>query len=126
MFEEKLDKIGIAGGSFFSDPFNLGTLGPALAINIIHWIFLYIKIKPDSSTILLHYNVVYGTDLLEQSWYAYAIPAAAAIIFLFNLWLSVRFYKKEKLASYFLNFSGLALQLIFVAATIILVRANLG
>jgi hypothetical protein len=124
MFETKLDEVSIAKNTFLRDPLNYISLGVGLVINIIHWLVIYIKIGFDNSTLLLHYNVVYGSDFVERSFYLYLIPLTALLIYVFNFFLARFFNKKEKLASYFLNFSGIAIQLIFFVASIIILSIN--
>jgi hypothetical protein len=120
----KLNEVLSSKKSFFADPLNYYSLGIAAFINIIHWLVLFSKIKPSKTAILLHYNVVTGSDLVEKSLYAYLIPALALILLLINLGIASDFYKKEKLASYFLNISSIVIQLIFFAASIVLIIAN--
>lgn len=124
MFLTKLNEVLASKKTFISDRANLLSLSVGLLINIIHWVILYIKIRPGSHSILLHYNVIYGPDLVDKSIYAYFIPGIALGILLFNILVSINFYKREKLASYFLNAAGIPVQLIFFAATLVLINAN--
>jgi hypothetical protein len=124
MFLAKLNEVVTSKNSFISDPLNFVSIGIALLINIIHWLLLFIKAKPSNTNILLHYNVVYGPDLVDKTSYLYLIPLIALGLFLLNLFLSTFFYSREKLASYFLNFAGLPVQLIFFVASLIIIRIN--
>lgn len=124
MFITKLNEVLSSKKSFVADPLNSVSLGICLLINIIHWVILYIKIKPGNRYILLHYNVVYGSDLVGKSTYIYLIPFVALILLLINALVASFFYKKEKLASYFLNIASVAIQLIFLAASLVLIIAN--
>ncbi|MBX4187541.1 MAG: hypothetical protein KW793_00175 [Candidatus Doudnabacteria bacterium] len=110
--------------SFVSDRLNFLSLGIALLINIIQWAAIYIKIQPRGLNILLHYNVVYGTDLVDKDIYAFIIPGLAFLFFLFNLLVAYYIYNKEKLASYFLNIANIPVQVIFLVASIVLILAN--
>lgn len=122
----KLNEVLSSKKSYFADPLNLYALGIAGLLNIIHWGILFSKIKPSKTSILLHYNVVYGSDLVQKALYAYWIPLLALILFLINVIVAGFFYKKEKIAAYFLNISSIAIQLIFLAASIVLIVANAG
>lgn len=124
MFTAKLDHVTTVRKTFISDPFNFVSLGSSLLINIIHWALLYYKFKDYASSILVHYNVVSGPDFVARASYAYFIPLTALVILAVNLACSVYFYKREKLASYFLNFSNLAIQILFLAASIIVIAIN--
>jgi hypothetical protein len=110
--------------SFVSDRLNFFSLGISLLINIIQWAILFIKIRPGEQNILLHYNIIYGTDLVDKGFYAYFIPGLALIFLVMNVFAAYYFYKKEKLASYFLNIANIPVQLIFFGATLVLVFAN--
>jgi hypothetical protein len=124
MFLTKLNEVLASKKSFFSDPLNAGSLLASGFLNIIHWAIIYSKIKPSSGNVLLHYSVVSGPDLVQKGWYAYWIPLLALVLLLINMMIASVFYKKEKLAAYCLNFSSIAVQLIFLAAGIVLVVAN--
>ena len=124
MFVAKLNEVLASKRSFLADRLNYSSLGIAGLLNIIHWLGLYSKIKPSQTKLLLHYNVVYGPDLVEKSLYIYWIPLLALILLLINFFVSGVFYKQEKLASYFLNISSIAIQLIFFTASIVLIVAN--
>jgi hypothetical protein len=124
MFLLKLNEVLASRRSFVSDRMNSLGLGIALLINIIHWLILYIKIKPGNSDILLHYNVVYGADFIGDSIYLYWIPLLALIMLLTNLVAAIYFYKKEKLAAYFISISSVAVQIVFLVASLILIIVN--
>lgn len=124
MFLQKLNEVIASKKSFISDKLNSVSMGLALLINIIHWGLLIIKIKPGNTNILLHYNVVYGSDLVEKASYVYIIPGIALFFFVLNLLFLIWFYEKEKVLSYFLSFSSIAVQAVFFVASIVLIIAN--
>lgn len=124
MFKEKLNEILSLKQPFFADRINFIGLGLAAVINLFHWLILYYNIKPNESSILLHYNVVYGTDLIEKSTYLYRIPLLALGLLLLNAIISSIFYRREKLASYFFNYGTIAVQIFFLIATIVIIAAN--
>ena len=124
MFVTKLQEALASKRPFFADPLNFVSIGLAALLNIIHWLILFIKIRPGSARILLHYNVVYGPDLVDKSTFVYLIPLVALIFFILNLYTSAVFYKKEKLAAYFINIASVAVQLIFLVASLVLIVSN--
>src|SRR4051812_11436436 len=109
MFQSKLNDVSLARRSFLTDPLNYSSLGVAFLIHIIHWVALYFKIKWSTGTLLLHYNVIYGPDFVDRGIYAYIIPLTALCLFIANFMLAIYFYRREKLAAYFLNFSNIAI-----------------
>ncbi len=126
MFTAKLNEVSVSKKSFLLEPNNLISLGLSLLINIIHWATVYFKIGLKDISLVLHYNVVYGTDFVERSRYIYIIPATALILFILNFSFAMYLSKKEKLASYFLNFSSIAVQVVFFVSSLIIIRANAG
>lgn len=124
MFVTKLQEALASKRPFLADPLNFISIGLAALLNIIHWLLLFIKIRPSASHILLHYNVVYGPDLVDKSTYVYLIPFVAFIFFIINVYTSAVFYKKEKLAAYFLNIASVTVQVIFLVASLVLIISN--
>jgi|GEM_PF-3494463 hypothetical protein len=124
MFVAKLNEALASKRSFIADPLNFISLGIAGLLNIIHWLILLSKIKPGQPSVLLHYNVIIGADFIGSSTYIYWIPLLALILLLINIVVSVVFYKNEKLASYFINFASIPVQLVFFAATLVLIFIN--
>jgi hypothetical protein len=127
MFLTKLNEVLASKNnwkSFVSDRLNFFSLSIALLLNIIQWALIYFKLRPDSSNILLHYNVVYGTDLVDRGTLAYLIPGLALIFLLVNFTVGYFMYNREKLASYFLNIASVPVQIIFLVAVVVLILAN--
>lgn len=124
MFIEKLNQVLKAEKSFIFDSYNRAGLGIAVLLNLINWLVLYVKIKPGKPGVILHYSAVFGSDLIGKSSYLYWIPATALILLIINSAIAIVFYRKEKLAAYFINFSSIAVQLIFLAATLALIVIN--
>ena len=64
-------------------------------------------IRPGGSSIILHYNVYFGVDLIGVWWQAYALPTLGVIFFLGHLFLARRFYlKSERIAAYLMLLSA--------------------
>ncbi len=104
----------------FRDRLILVSFGVSLAVNIILWIMVAGKFGWSSEPVPLHFNVVYGIDLVGSSRNLYQIPAAGLVIFLVNFWLARAVFSKEKLLVYFLGFGTLVIQAIFLLALIAL------
>lgn len=127
MFIAKLNEVLASRNnlkSFVSDRLVFLSLVISALLNIIQWAIIYIKLKPGSTNILLHYNVIYGTDLVDKGYYAYAVPGIALGFLLLNAMVAYYFYHREKLSSYFLTAANIPVQLIFFAASLVLVMAN--
>src|SRR5579885_1378059 len=121
MFSAKLNEALTSKQSFFHDRLNAVGLLVSLLLNAINWVIILGKIKPSANNILLHYNVIYGSDLVAHSWYAYGIPLLALVLLVVNFILAQRVYQKEKLAAYFLSMATIAIQVIFIVASLVLI-----
>jgi len=114
--------------------FNQGFLGNniirgiliALAVlDIVNWIAIAVFIDSSRSySVILHYNVYFGVDLIGEWQQAYLAPAVATALTLLNIFLARRFYeKKERIASYILLIASIMIQLssaIAVASVILI------
>src|SRR3989338_4089130 len=123
MFLQKLNEVLSSRKSFIQDKLNFVSIAVALLINIIHWVILLIKIKPGNENILLHYNVIYGADFIDKSKLVYGIPLIALIFFIINLFLAFHLHKRETALPYFLNFASIAIQVVFLTASIVIITA---
>lgn len=75
-------------------------------------------------SVFLHYNIVFGVDLVGSWWKIYYLPLAGLLVFLLNYTLSFVFYKTDKFLSRLLNFWSLLFHLFLLAVVILLVRLN--
>jgi len=103
---------------FLKDRFIISALLTAIALNIILWIILYLKIKPSEYPIPLHYNIFFGVDLMGGYTKVYTLPGIGILILLFNLVLSFSLYKKERLASYLLIGIAVLIQVFLILSGI--------
>jgi hypothetical protein len=84
-----------------------------VVLNAANWIALAVFINAGRSySIILHYNVYFGVDLVGEWWQAYLAPALATALILLNIFLAWKFYgKKERAASYVLLAASVMIQL---------------
>lgn len=88
-----------------------------LFFQLFMWIYGAFFIHPTTDQIFLHYNVVFGVDLIGEWWKIFAAPIGGLTIFLCNFLLSWYLYGQDKVLSRFLTFAagllnfGLALAL---------------
>lgn len=110
--------------SYIHDRLILVSLGAGLILNIILWIVIVSKFGLSHEQEALHFNIVYGIDLVGSSRQLYELPAAGLIIFLVNLWLAKLIYERDRLFSYFLAYGSLVAQLILGMGLLSLVILN--
>jgi hypothetical protein len=124
MLRDKINEAITSRKPFSEDLSNRWGFGVALVVNIIQWVILYFKVGTTSSSLLLSYNVIFGSKLIAPGFYVYWLPFISLAFLIFNLIVASSFYKREKLPSYFLAFASIAVQLVFLVAVIVLITIN--
>lgn len=109
---------------FWQDKFNIITLATSALVNLFIWLILFFKIAPQDTPIILHYNIYFGIDVLDQWYKIYLIPTLGLILIVFNLAINLIIYKQEKLATYFLSAASLFVQVLLVFATVCIILAQ--
>ena len=102
--------------------FNLIAL--SFILNLFLWIMFLQNKKEGDYPVILHYNLIFGVDYLDQYQKIYSISAMGLIIILFNLILGYYLYSKEKLASYLLVFSAFVVQIFLLFAGYLIIAIN--
>jgi hypothetical protein len=97
----------------------------SLVVNIANWISIFIFIKPVDETIILHYNVYFGVDMIGNWRQVYLLPLIGLILILINSFLALYFYsQKERIASHILIIASLMTQLSLIIATTSVIIIN--
>lgn len=91
---------------------------------IFMWIYLPLNIETDTGSLFLHYNIVFGVDLVGPWWEILYVPISGLIILLLNGLFSYFIHKADKLLSRLL-FAWAAFSNIFlVVVSILLIQIN--
>lgn len=109
---------------YWKDRFNTIVLATSVLINLAIWLILFFKITPQESSIILHYNIYFGIDLIDQWYRIYFIPSLGLLFITLNLVIGQAIYKREKLAAYFLSSTSLFAQVLLTIASVCLVLAQ--
>ncbi len=96
----------------------------SLATNVLTWVYLFTKFKPQSEPIFVHYNIYYGVDLIGNWYYIFAFPLIGIIIFIINSIVSMYLFKKSNILSYMIVGILLLLQLIILVSSLVTTRIN--
>lgn len=115
MYPVKLYFKKLSTGGFFA---------AGLAMNIFVWLWLWTHIPASADELFLHYNILFGVDLIGASWQVYLVPLSGLIVLVVNLLLGWVIYKKEHFAAQLLNFSAAFLQMFLVIEAYLLVLLN--
>lgn len=97
------------GTTFFRNPLVRSLISASVAIIIASFfaVFLFV-IRGSDGTIVLHFNVYFGVDIVGSPWQALLIPGMAMIFLLLNVALAYRFYSfRERVAAHILLFAAL-------------------
>ncbi|NTW15536.1 MAG: hypothetical protein HGA38_04210 [Candidatus Moranbacteria bacterium] len=96
------------GATFFGNPLVLSLLSASTAIILLSFVATYVFVmRGASGTIVLHFNVYFGVDIVGSPWQALLIPGMALLFLLLNLPLAYRFYAvRERVAAHILLFAS--------------------
>lgn len=93
-----------------------------LALNLLMWVFVYLKVKPSSEMVALHYNIYSGIDLIGEWWKFYTIPAIGFFIFATNQLLAKYCSSREKILSYMLVAAHILVQLYLIWEIFLIIK----
>ena len=117
-----MDKFTFLKNEYWLNKKIISILVFSLLINIFFWLALWYLTLSAEGSIPLHYNIYFGVDLLGSKNEIFKLPLIALLIFLINLALSLFFYKKEKIFSYFLVLAGFLIQIFLLTAGLLIVN----
>ncbi|PIR75168.1 MAG: hypothetical protein COU34_04355 [Candidatus Magasanikbacteria bacterium CG10_big_fil_rev_8_21_14_0_10_43_9] len=103
---------------------NIILLGSSLLLNIASWVWLLVNIRPSVGQVFLHYNILFGVDLVG-SWYSVlSLPIAGFFIILLNAVLGWFLYKQDHFAAYLLNAIAVLVNIFLLVSSALLVFLN--
>ena len=103
---------------------SLPLLGVVL-IQLFIWGYLISAIKPAMGQIFLHYNIIFGVDLVGDWWRIYYLPLAGVLVILLNYFFSWMLYSVDKFLARLLSSWALFFHLFLLIGAILLVRLNI-
>ncbi|PIR02923.1 MAG: hypothetical protein COV60_03080 [Candidatus Magasanikbacteria bacterium CG11_big_fil_rev_8_21_14_0_20_43_7] len=103
---------------------NIILLCISVGLNIAAWMWLGLNIRPALGQVFLHYNILFGVDLVG-SWYnVFALPLAGIFIIFCNATLGWRLYKQDPFATYVLQGIAIFVNVLLLISTALLVFLN--
>jgi hypothetical protein len=99
-------------------------LGASALTNIAIWVWLLWYIRPQSELIFLHYNVLFGVDLIGPWYQVLSIPIIGVCILLVNAGLGWFFFGKDKFIAYIMNAVTVLAHVFLGIAALLLVFLN--
>lgn len=109
---------------FFKDFWNLFPLIGAILAQIFIWVYVLANIHPSAGQLFLHYNVIFGVDLIGEWWQVYYLPAAGLLVLIVNYGLSLFFYRNDKVLARLLSFFTVFFHTFLLIAVILIVNKN--
>lgn len=109
---------------FLCDHWVFGPLIVAIVVQAAIWRQLILYIHPTTERIFLHYNIIFGIDLVGEWWHAYFIPGVGWLILMVNLIIAWLVYGRDKLLARVLILFLVILQVGLLLAAYSLVGLN--
>lgn len=88
------------------------------------WIWLYSNILPQSDPIFLHYNTLFGVDLVGPWWKIIYVPLSGLFIFVINFFIGWYLFQKDHFSAYLLVGVATLCQLLLFISSFLLVFLN--
>lgn len=98
--------------------------GIALVVNLIIWLWLLINFPPTGDTVFLHYNMLFGVDLIGTWWKLLFMPLSGLGIILVNTLIGWGMAREDSFAGDMLMVIAAVSQVFLFAAMYILVLLN--
>lgn len=88
------------------------------------WAWLAWHIRPSADQIFLHYNVLFGVDLIGPWWHIFYISAAGTVVCVVNTLLGWLVYDRDSFMTRMLLVASLFVQILLFIAGVLLVFLN--
>jgi hypothetical protein len=109
---------------YFRDLWISSPLIGAILIQLFLWWNLAANIRPDAGQVFLHYNIIFGVDLVGDWWQIFYLPVVGIIVILSNYLFSAVFYSFDKFLARLLSFWVLFFHVFLLASIVFLVKLN--
>lgn len=109
---------------FFRDVWVWVPLMLVIMIQSFLWWSMLTSIRRDTDTIFLHYNIIFGVDLVGKWWRIFYLPLMGIGVLMINYFLAAAVYLFDKFLARFLTFWVLFFHLFLTVGIFLLVRLN--
>lgn len=110
---------------FLRRPLVFITVGLAALINFATWTILLIRMSQQTGSVVLHYTVYFGVDLVGSWQQSLLLPAFGLLILCFNAAAAKAFDDTQKLFSHFFLVLTPMFELLLLFAAIFIILANI-
>jgi len=109
---------------FFRDWWISAPLIATAIIQIYIWYLLLANIRPSLGQVFLHYNIIFGVDLVGEWWKIFYLPIVGLLVLLLNYALSFALYRSYKFLGRLLSFAVFIFHGFLLVGIALLVRMN--
>jgi hypothetical protein len=110
---------------FFRNKVVLWMVISSVVLNIANWLLLGWFIRPVDYSIILHYNVYFGVDIIGNWKAVFVLPGIGLLLFFINSFLALYFYRKlERIACHILLMASLMMQMSLLIASLSVILIN--
>lgn len=88
------------------------------------WWYVISKIRPTGEQLFLHYNIIFGVDLVGEWWKLWLLPLGGLVLWLVNFLLSYFFYNHNRFLARFLAVTTALFEVLLVVAILLIVSLN--
>lgn len=97
----------------------------SVVVNLSTWIWLGVRLDTaGEDLIFLHYNILFGVDLIGVWWKVYYVPFVGSIIIIINFLLGWILFNKDKFVASLLMFASTVSQVFLLIGALLLVFLN--
>jgi hypothetical protein len=110
---------------FFRDKIVLVSLFVSLLFQILAWWYIFFYINLGEVSYFLHYNIIFGVDLVGLWWKILILPISGVVVLFLNFSGSFYFYNIDKVLSRLLAIFTPIFQLFLFIAVYLIVDMNI-
>lgn len=110
---------------FFRDPWVLFPLITSAVTQGVSWWYIVFHMRPSNELFFLHYNIIFGVDLVGEWWKILLIPIGGLIIIIINLLLAAGIYNSDKVFSRLLTVFTAIFQLGLLLTAYLIMEMNI-
>lgn len=110
---------------YLRDKWIAGAVAVILACQLFMWIYTLLNIHPTVEQIFLHYNVIFGVDLVGDWWKIFYTSILGLVIALVNIGLSLWFYGRDRLFGRFLPLAAAVFNILAAIGLYLVVGLNI-
>ncbi len=110
---------------YLRDPWVSLPLLASLALQAAMWWYIVSKIPRTGEQIFLHYNIMFGIDLVGEWWKILFAPISGAAVLIINYLLSFTLYSANRFLARLLAVFTTCFETLLLIGAVLIVRLNI-